>query len=79
MWFTPKFNGVSCVGFIEYNKGTLARYVDSNSIQSMIKKLGYINSYTEDKYGIEKDCAIRRTFIGKKYKNDTELLIIGKW
>ena len=79
VWFKPKFNGVSQVGFIEYNKGTLVRYVDSDNVELELKTLGYINCYTEFKYGIEKDYAIRRSFLGKKYKNDKELLIIGKW
>lgn len=79
MWFTPKFNGVSGVGFIEYNNGILTRYVNADDAESELNELGYINSYTEDKYGIEKDCAIRRSFLGKIYKNDRELLIIGKW
>lgn len=79
VWFTPKFNGVSGVGFIEYNNGILTRYVNADDAELDLKKLGYINNYTEDKYDIEKDCAIRRSFLGKFYKNDKELLIIGKW
>ena len=79
VWFTPKFNGVSHVGFIEYNNGILTRYVDSNDNRLMIKKLGYINRYTEFKYGVEKGYAIRRSFLGKISKNDIELLTIGKW
>ena len=79
VWFKPKFNGVSQVGFIEYNNGILTRYVNADDAESELSELGYTNSYTEDKYGIEKDCAIRRSFLGKKYKNDRELLIIGKW
>ena len=78
VWYKPKFNGVSEVGFIEYNKGKLVRYVDSDDIELRLKTLGYINKYTEFQYGIKKDCAIRRHFSGKSKYLD-EYVRISDW